>query len=155
MDNSNVSSSGQNDPKEEVQQQVQAPVVPSVPASPPLQQGGPVGSVHKEFGPTAVSTHEIMQPAGEHVEPQLAPEVREVGVQAVKEVPDLTLHDKKSGIQVAKESTPHPTGPTGVVNYVMSEEEAKEEVKHKDVSRSWYWAAVAVLKQIHKKLIKA
>lgn len=165
MDNSNVSSSGQNDPIQppvnQPQQPVSQPVAvpqppqvqqPAVPVS-PASQGGPVGSVNKEFGPTAVSTHEVMTPAGEHVEPQVSPEVKEAGVVAVKEVPDLTLHDQKAGVHLSKESVPHPTSPSGMVSYPMTEGEAKEVLKHKNARSAWYWAAVAVLKQIHKKLL--
>ena len=128
-------------------------VVPAQPQQQPVQPSSqpvaPVSGGYKEGAP--LTTHEIMQPS--EAAPEVAPEVKEAGVEVVHEVPQLTLQDQKSGIQHAKETVPHPTGPTGSVKLPpMTEEEAVQTVKtHKKVRDAVYWIALALVRQFSKK----
>lgn len=112
------------------------PVVPASPVS------GPV----KEAEPVALPS-EYIQPTEQHVE--MPQEVREAGVEAVRETPDLTLHDQKAGIELAKEATPVAIEPSGMMQMPMTKEKAEETIKiHKKISDSVVWLATMVLRQL-------
>lgn len=101
----------------------------------------PVSAPQKEQQP-AVS--EFLKPS--EAEPVIQPELSEAGVEKVKEVPDLTLEDKKAGLEPAKESVPVSTTPSGLVQLPMTEEEAVRTIKTTSVSDSRHWLAVLVEK---------
>lgn len=127
-----------------------------VPPIPPPAPSMPVGSMHKEAGPTVVEQPvvEVLQPS-EKV-PVLSPEVVEAGVEVSKnhEVPDLTLHDKNAGISHAPVIAPIPTGPTGLVDIDTTQEQALAQVKEsKSPKESKSWLAIEVLKMVQRKLL--
>lgn len=128
----------------------QAIVQPLTTPPPVVETPKVVGTTHKESGVVAeVNSAEIMQPT--EVEPQLAPEVKEVGVEVVHELPDLTLSDKNAGIALAKESVVHPPAPSGMVT--LSDEDVVKAIKQKKSGNSIFYLALLILKSAHKKLI--
>lgn len=140
-------------------QEVQA----APPAQDPQQQPSvqtPVsaaGTMHKEAG-LPLPTTELIRPT--EVEPIIPPEVAEYGVEAVKdhEKPELSLEDKKGGLEPAKEAVPVPTQPSGLITLPMTQAQAMQTLKKtKSVSESVAWLAVLVIKhlrQMHQKIAK-
>lgn len=104
----------------------------------------PVGTPQKEQQPVSSEVSEFVKPS--ETEPVIHPELSEVGVEKVKEVPELTLEDKKAGLSAAKESVPVSTAPSGLVQLPMTEEEALRTIKTTNVSDSRHWLAVLVEK---------
>lgn len=104
----------------------------------------PVSVPQKEQQPVSPEISEFVKPS--EAEPVIHPELAEAGVEKVKEVPDLTLEDRKAGLSAAKESVPVSTTPSGLVQLPMTEEEAKRTIKTTSVSDSRHWLAVLVEK---------
>jgi hypothetical protein len=126
-----------------------------LPAPPPIP-AAPVGSMHKEAGPTIVEQpiQEVLQPTEQA--PKLEAEVIEAGVEIPKnpEVPDLTLHDKSVGVSHAPVIAPVPTQPTGMISIDITKEQAIADVKaNKNAKSGKSWIALEVLKMIQKKLL--
>lgn len=85
------------------------------------------------------------------VEPSLHPEVAEVGVEKVREVPALTLEDQRAGLTLAKEATPVPTQPSGIVQFPKSGDEAKKLVRlHNRVADSVRWWLELIVKHFKR-----
>ena len=108
------------------------------------QPATPVGTPQKEQQPVPSEVSEFVKPS--QVEPAIHPELAEVGVERVSEIPELTLEDKKAGLSAAKESVPVPTTPQGLVQLPMTEEEARRTIKTTNASDSRHWLAVLVEK---------
>lgn len=104
----------------------------------------PVSTPQKEQQPVVSPVSEFVKPS--EAEPTIHPELAEVGVEKVKEVPDLTLEDKKAGLSAAKESVPVSTAPSGLVQLPMTEEEARRTIKTTSVSDSRHWLAFLIEK---------
>lgn len=104
----------------------------------------PVSVPQKEQQPVASEVSEFVKPS--EAEPVIHPELAEVGVKEVTEVPELTLEDKKAGIEPAKESVPVSAAPSGLVQLPMTEEEALRTIKTTKPSDSRHWWAVLVEK---------
>ena len=139
-------------PQVQTQVQTQDQNVPVAQPVQPLPQA-PTTAVHKEAEP--FSTDELIKPS--EPEPTLHEEVENAGVEAKKEVPNLTLEDKKAGLTLAKESTPVTTQPTGITR-IMTQEEAEKEAKNKKAGNSIVWLATLILRQfkvMHQKLQKS
>lgn len=105
---------------------------------------------HKEAEPVRVTADvsEIVIPSEQA--PELHPEVEAAGVEVSPnhEVPQLTLADKKAGLDYAKEATPVVVQPTGMVQLPMTEEQAKQTINvHKKFSDAMLWFAMTILKQ--------
>lgn len=144
--------------------QVQTPVQPQVPQTqgqaapvqtpPPAQPVVPSVSIHKEQAPVAVSPEQVMQPT--EAPPQLHPEVLASGVEHVTPMPPLTSSQQQAGIELAKESVPHPVSPSGMVQLPLTAQQAQQVVKtHKKVTDSIFWLATLILmqfKRMHGKL---
>lgn len=131
------------------------PQVPTPPVSPPPAPVAPVGGMNKEAGPVAeMPVAEVLQPSEKA--PELSPEVVEAGVEVSKnhEVPDLTMHDKNAGLSHAPVIAPVPTGPTGLVDITLTQEQALAQVKeNKSPKESKSWLAIEVLKMVQRKLL--
>lgn len=104
----------------------------------------PVSVPQKEQQPVSSEVSEFVKPS--EAEPVIHPELSEVGVEKVKEVPDLTLEDKKAGLEPSSESVPVSTAPSGLVQLPMTEEEALRTIKTTKASDSRHWLAVLVEK---------
>ncbi len=120
--------------------------IPVQPVSPALTT-----AIHKEAEP--FSTEELMQPSEREL--TLHEEVEKAGVETRKEIPDLTLEDKKAGIALAKESIPASSQPLGMVK-IMTEEEAEKIAKEKKAGNSIVWLATSLWRQfkmMHQKII--
>lgn len=130
-------------------QSIQSPPTPSVPITP---------SGQKESAPIVVQDvpHAPSPLEASQKEVQLAPEVAEIGVEAVSEMPTLVQEHAEAGIELAKGAVIPQTQPSGVVQLPMTEEEALKIVKlHKKVADSIFWLATLVLmhiKKIHSKI---
>lgn len=124
-----------------------APVSPQQQPVPPV----PVSGIQKELqvGPISQPTTETLIKPTE-TEPVLSPEVSEAGVEAHDyETIHLTEEQKKAGILPAKEATPMPTEPSGMVHLPMDPKKAHIVLKtHKKIADSIVWLALLVLKQV-------
>lgn len=143
-----------------VQQPTGQPIDKTTPI-PPVSQAvpvSPVGQMHKEQELVQTPVPEALVEPSE-TEPALHPEVEGAGVEKVSHVPDLTLEDKKAGLQLAKESTQVSTQPSGVVQLPMTEEETLKQLRfHRKVADSVSWWLISILRQfkmMHRKLINA
>ena len=116
----------------------------------PLQTGA-VGSLVKEHGPISADGLRPSAP-----EPEVHPELEQIGVRSVPEFPEVKPEHQKVGISPAKESVPVQTTPSGHVQIPMTEEEARQELKHENPTNS-NWGRLAVIvkffKTIHHKLL--
>lgn len=116
----------------------------------------PVSAPIKEQEPLAES-EEFIVPS--ETEPTLAPEIKEVGVKEVAQVPTLTLEDQKAGLTLAKESVPVPTQPSGLVDLPKEEKEAASFLKvHRDVKNAVVWLVATLFRQFrqaHEKVVGA
>lgn len=80
--------------------------------------------------------------------PKILPEVKDAGVEEVKDALPLTEEHKALGIEHAKESTPVVTEPSGIVGSPLTKAQAKQIIKmHKKIADSIVWLAMLVLKQ--------
>lgn len=97
----------QNDPQDDGQQSSTG-TTPVQPAQSPQTPAAPSGSLAKEHGP--VRPNEYLQPAGPEAVPDIPAEIaKHVEASRNHEKPQLDNHDKKAGLQEAKESVPVPT----------------------------------------------
>ena len=113
----------------------------------PVQQVPLAGSINKEAGPVVIQdVSEILKPT--EPEQNIQEEVLEAGVEKVSDKPNLTPEHAKFGIELAKESTPVSTTPSGIVKLPMTEEEAIKNIKiHKKITDSARWYIWLILKQ--------
>lgn len=126
---------------------------PPSPVSPPQKE-----QVEPILG--QATSEAILKPEGwiepSEKEPQIHPEVAEAGVERVSSTPELTPEAQKTGLRLAKESTPVSTQPSGAVQLPISEQKSKNILRfHKKVANSVTWLAVLVLKhfkKIHRKI---
>lgn len=106
-------------------------------AQPQVQPVVSAGSLHKE-----AELHSVDQPQKfiepSEKEPQLTPELKEAGVEAKKDGPDIADEDKQL-INHAKQFTPVPTTPSNKIIMPMSEEEIASKLKtgQDDDSAKW------------------
>lgn len=113
----------------------------------------PISNPVREQGPINQPQEQLIQPA-EHT-PALHPEVERAGVEVSKnpEVLNLSLEDKKAGLEPAKESVPvMPTGPSFA--QVMSQQQAQTVVKKGKFSDSITALAILILKQFKEMGLK-
>jgi len=109
------------------QSQVQVqPVIPTA----------PVGTPSKETGPINTPISEFMKPS--EVEPQISKDLRELGVEAKKDEPNIEAEQRQI-IDHAKQFTPVPASSSGKITLPMSEEEiaSKLKVGQDDDSDKW------------------
>ena len=130
----------QNQSAGQTQQPVQ-PVAAPTPVSLPQKEQAPIISKDLEA--------ELIKPS--EPEPKIPQEVKDAGVEAVKETPHLTDEHKALGIEHAKESTPVLTAPLGKVKLPITEGEALNIIKTTKVSDSKHWFAV-LIEKIYKQL---
>jgi hypothetical protein len=141
-------------PTQATQNQGVVPPAPSVPATQPsVPQAGnstpaqtpasvpsPAG---KEYEP-GQSLSEYASLPGAELEPVVAPELKEAGVEAISnpEHPKLTIQDKRNGITPGADSLTHPTTAHGVHPIPMTKEKATEILENKEFkiwdSIKWY-----------------
>lgn len=126
---------------------IDTPPVSDMPPAAPVSPATPVGQGNKEAEPLTMP-QEVLQPS--EPEPTLHPEVQEAGVEAVSDVPDLTLEDQKAGLAPAKESVPVPTAPTGAVT-LPTQQQAEAVLKKNKVTDSIAWMATLVLRVLKQK----
>jgi len=114
-------------------------------------QAGGIGSLVKEHGPVATGD---LRPSG--IEPEIHPELEQIGVKSVPEFPTVGPSEQNAGIRPAKESVPVQTSPSGLVQTPMTEEEARLTLKHAKPTESSFGLATLIVKffkSIHHKLL--
>lgn len=113
-----------------VAQTTQAQPQPIVqPVAPPIQvpaQPTPVSGVNKETGPISAPVSEFVKPT--EVQPQISQELKDLGVEAKKDEPNVT-DEHKHVIDHAKQFSPVPNSPTGKVTMPMTEVEVADKLK--------------------------
>lgn len=130
------------------------------------QPAQPVSNIRKE-GQPSINHEPFVMPSEQ--EPKLHPEVENVGVEAVTQVPEVPKEVKELGLQPSAEATKIVTEPTGVVKLPLSEDQAEQIIntqKHDSAiaehtegmyrTNSIYGLAVLVKKifsKMHTKLI--
>lgn len=121
------------------QAQPQATVQPIAPVA-------SVGSVNKEVGPIASPVSEFVKPT--EAEPQISQELKESGVEAKSDRPDLTFEHKELGVDHAGPHVPVATSPSGKITMPMSEEEVADKLKTGQDDDSGKWLAGLINKVI-------
>ncbi|MBI4096329.1 MAG: hypothetical protein HY425_01285 [Candidatus Levybacteria bacterium] len=113
--------------------------------SPVLTVQNPAGSVNKEMGPVGASTAQVseLQPAGAEVGHAISQELKDLGVEETKERPDLA---QTPNVQHAGHSVPVKTEPSGLIQPLLTEEEAVASIRTKKNSDSGRWLAGLILK---------
>ncbi len=140
----------QNQANAQTQPQTQALQGQKQPQNQQQPQTGGVGSLVKEHGPIATGELRPSRP-----EPEIHRELQEI-VKSVPEFPEVKPDERQVGISPAKESVPVKTTPSGLNKIPMTEDEAKQELKHENPTNSnWGYLALFVkfFKTIHHKLL--
>ncbi|MDO8583428.1 MAG: hypothetical protein Q7R51_02765 [bacterium] len=109
------------------QDQPQVPQAP-VPVQPPqpVQPAQPVGSANKEMAPVKSPVSEFVKPTD--TEPQISQELKDIGIEAKKDAPDIT-HEHQGIVEHAKQFSPVSASPAGKVTMPLSEEEVADKLK--------------------------
>lgn len=87
-------------------------------------------------------------------EPELAisKELKDIGVESVPSLPNITETDRQAGITPSPQSAQVNIQPSGIVQLPLNQSEARDIVKsRKTVSDSIVWLANLVLKQFKRK----
>lgn len=118
------------------------------------QQGAisqPVSLPHKEHAP-AVGPVEYGAIQPSEVEPQIAPEVAEAGVEASPDPHTPAIHPvaKQAGMTHAKQHAPVSTTPGGRIQLPMTQVNAQQVKKTASVKDSIRWLAELVLEQFKR-----
>lgn len=111
-------------------------------ASPAVVQAG---SLQKEAGPVISLGNEFIKPS--EVEPQVGKDLKELGVEAKKDEPNLS-DEHKGIVEHAKEFTPVSTSPSNNISMPMSEEEVADKLKTGQNDDSGKWLAGLIKKII-------
>lgn len=155
QDNSPVMNQ-QDDGLQATTQQIPSQQTPQTTPVPNL--GGPVGTMHKEAGPSISQVEYTMTPSNPlETAPELDQEVKEAGVEHVVDPTELHLTEEHAdaGIEQAKESVPVlQTQKTPIIpkikNAQFTQSEAVEIVKHTSTNDAKHWVAV-LLVMLYKK----
>jgi hypothetical protein len=134
------------DDNNKIASQKTPPVIPTDQAQPQIQPVVPTGSLNKETGPVNASSSEFVKPTD--MEPQIDQDLKELGVEAKKEKPDLTFEHKEIGIEHAGPHIAVSTVPSGKVTLPMSEEEIMDKLKTGQDDDSSKWLAGLINKVI-------
>jgi len=100
------------------------------------------------------SVSEFVKPSGVEAEPRIHDELEKIGVRRVREFPEVG-HEEQ-GIGIKESMPPVKTEPTGLVQTPMTEEEAKQTLKHEKPTASIMWIAALVVKyfkKMHRRLL--
>lgn len=112
--------------------------------STPPQSSSPIGGPHKEFAPRGVSeapVREYIQPHASEAEPQIHPEAKEAGVEAVEsqEQPKITVEQKAAGVEHA--NPPVVIAQTQSVQLPYTPVQVQQILKETSVTESKHWLA--------------
>jgi hypothetical protein len=125
--------------------------VPPEAVSGPGKEFGPAKKVEASSDTSANIAQEIIKPS--ETAPELPKEVKEAGVEVSPSTdqPNIPKATQQTiGLELAKESTPVLTSPTGLVQIPMDEVHAAEIVKTHPVVDSVRWLAVMIIQQIKR-----
>jgi hypothetical protein len=114
----------------------------------PQEQIQPVvaaGSLNKETAPVVSLGNEFIKPS--ETEPQVDGDLKELGVEAKKEEPNIG-DEHKGIVEHAKEFTPVSTSPSGSIAMPMSEQEVSDKLKTGQDDDSEKWLAGLIKKII-------
>jgi hypothetical protein len=106
-----------------------------------------VGSLNKEKPGGGQNLSEFIKPAGPEISPNLSAEEKNAGVEAKSDNPNLTS-EHKDLIDHAGSSIPVPTISSNSIQYSMSEEERKKQLKTGQDDSSGKWQAWLINKVI-------
>lgn len=129
------------DQTQQITQPVDQPQAPTVPVSSitPTKESEPITA-------SVSQATEYIKPS--EVSPAISKEVAEAGVEAVSEVPSITPQHKEIGIEMAKESVPVATQPTGAVQLPQSQKEAEMLLKkNSDTRNSLTWLIMSLIRR--------
>jgi hypothetical protein len=128
-----------NDDVKKVGQNI-SPAVQDDQAQPQVQPVVPTGSLNKETGPVSAASSEFVKSTD--TEPQIDKDLKELGIEAKKEKPDLTFEHKRIGVEHAGPHVSVSAVSSSKVVLPMSEEEIAEKLKtgQDDDSEKWHAA---------------
>lgn len=106
----------------------------------------PVGTPQKEQEPVGYIEKVEKQP-------EIPPEVAQVGVKSVSDQVVFKKEDKEAGLEPAKAEVPAATEPDGFVTLPLTEEEAKKSSRG-SVAEAIVWLAQFVLRQFKLRRVK-
>lgn len=124
------------------------PVAQTDQTQPQIQPIMPVGSVNKEVGPIVSPVSEAVKPTD--AEPQISQELKDLGIEAKKDEPNITPEHKEIGVDHSGPHAPVPTSSSGNVILPMSEKEIESQLKTGQNDDSGKWLAGLL-----QKIIKA
>lgn len=153
MDNSQTKQNSQDQP---VVSQVQPQQNPVQQVPTPQQ---PISGPHKEMGPTVEApVVEYVSPAGHEVEPVLAPEVKEAGVESSPNIekPQITEQQQKAGLQPAPEVTPViASQQTNTIQLPYTYPQVQQKIKATKEDESAHWLMMLYKFILEKSGVKA
>lgn len=117
-------------------------------ATQPMQPSASVGSVNKEAGPVAPPVSEFVNPTD--AEPQISKELKDLGIEAKSDRPDLTFEHQELGMDHAGSNIAPVIQSSTPVKLPMTEEEIADKLKAGESDDSGKWLAGLV-----QKIIKA
>lgn len=145
QDQNQVQTQQQNQAGQHVQVLTQTPIVSSQTTS--VQHSTGRGQKEAEMPIVNADLQSSEITPSEH-EPNLHPEVKEAGVEVISETPRITVEHQKAGIELAKESVPVKTQPTGSITLTPSQ--AQRLSKSGNVNDSISWLAKLLIKHFKK-----
>jgi hypothetical protein len=121
-----------------------APPAGQVQSQAQAQPDLPTGAVNKEIGPIGGSDSEFVKLS--EAEPQISKELKESGVEAKSDKPDLTFEHKELGLDHAGSNITVMTQSSSAVKLPMSEAEIKNKLKTGQDDDSEKWLAWLIKK---------
>lgn len=111
-----------------------------------------VGSPHKEYQPVGTPLSENIKPS--EPRPQVSQELIEIGVQAKSDDFNLTLENRKAGMEHTGASTPVSTYPSGIVQLSTTSKQTKKKIKKTKPTDSLRGLLLEILKSIQRMGLK-
>lgn len=154
-----VNQQSQQNQIQQAQQQTVAPPQQNVSVAQPIGTPLPTPrpALKEQMPAVPVMTEAAPLIAPSETEPEIVKELADIGVEKVSHTPTITEDHKNAGLELAKESVPVTTAPSGMIQLPITEEEAVKTVKfHKKISDSIVWLAMIILRQIkiaHQRVI--
>lgn len=110
-----------------------------IPVQPPVTQS------------VSIANKEVQRPVSDYLTasetaPVIEQELREVGVEQVKEAPKLDQEHEQIGVKHSLENNVAKTEPTGFVKLPLTDEEIMVAEKEDDTASSAFWLAILISK---------
>lgn len=117
----------------------------------PVVQNNNQNTVQPVAQPVSVANKETQRPVSDYLTasetaPAIEQELREVGVEQVKEAPKLDQEHEQIGVKHSLENNVAKTEPAGFVKLPLTDEEIKDTEKDGDTKASAFWLVTLIKK---------